>query len=77
VVADAAGDISWSPRFCFRSRFFKIYVLAKSIVTMRGNGTPIHGPASRLEAVYDASDDKILWRRWQTTELRRLSDPVP
>ena len=77
VVADAAADVSWSPRFCFRSRFFKVYVLARSIATLKGNGEPVYGPTSRLEAVYDAVDDKILWRRWQATELRRLSDPVP
>lgn len=79
VVTDAAfnTDVSWSPRFCFRSRFFKVYVLARSIVTLKGNSTPVYGPPSRLEAVYDAVDDKILWRRWQATELRRLSDPVP
>ena len=70
-------DISWSPRFCFRSRFFKVYVLARSIVTLKGDGTPVYGPTSRLEAVYDAYLDKVLWRRWQATELRRISDPVP
>jgi hypothetical protein len=78
--ADSAvnnGDVAWSPRFCFRSRFFKVYVLARSIVTLKGSGAPVYGPTSRLEAVYDAVDDKILWRRWQATELRRLSDPVP
>ncbi len=73
----ASTDVSWSPRFCFRSRFFKVYVLARSIVTLKGSGAPVYGPPSRLEAVYDAVDDKILWRRWQATELRRLSDPVP
>jgi hypothetical protein len=77
TAPSSAVDVSWSPRFCFRSRFFKVYVLARSVVTMRTDGAPVYGPTRRLEAVYDAYEDQVLWRRWQTSELRRLSDPVP
>jgi hypothetical protein len=66
------GDVAWSPRFCFRSRFFAIYVLARGI-----NAGSNYAPAKRLEAVYDALTDKVLWRRWQATELRNLGDPTP
>jgi len=70
------GDISWSPRFGFRSRFFAVYVLARGVTT-ESNGATGYGPTKRLEAVYDALTDKVLWRRWQTTELRNLGDPSP
>jgi hypothetical protein len=71
------GDFSWSPEFCFRSRFFAVYVLAHGLEgNVDGDADPSKLRSKgvrRLEAVYDALKDKILWRRSQTTEKRRLS----
>lgn len=80
--ASANGDVSWSPRFAFRSRFFKIYVMGRSY-----QGTyfdedltrdvDVWGPIRRIEVTYDALKDEILSRREQLTEMRSLSDPDP
>lgn len=71
------GDAAWSPRFCFRSRFFKIYVLAHGLEGGPGSdaepGKLNFRGTRRLEAVYDALLDRIVWRRRQVTEKRDLS----
>ena len=68
------GDVSWSPRFAFRSRFFSLYVLARGLQT---NGLPYPGGPRRVEALYDALKDKVLWHRQQSSEKRSLLDPEP
>jgi hypothetical protein len=75
------GDVAWSPQFCFRSRFYQIYVLGRGLVrTFRpkdGVSTEFLNVTGtrRLEAVYDAWADKVLWEREQVSEKRALGDP--
>ncbi|MGD0090249.1 MAG: hypothetical protein ABSE73_10035 [Planctomycetota bacterium] len=114
------GDVSWSPQFTFRSRFFGIYVLGRGLerqwfdtfktgYTYGGpenknpNDTPgfpqnptpeqcaLRGLKSdgvtpiqkalrvvgerRLEAVYDAQKDEVIWQRAPATDKRSLADP--
>jgi hypothetical protein len=71
--AKANGDVNWSPQFCFRSRFFGVYVLGRGLV-QTGGGATITGER-RLEAVYDAIKDEVLWQRSPDTELKALGDP--
>lgn len=83
TVADGLnGDVAWSPRADFRGRYFKVYVLARGIVTISkdpssGVQTTHYGATRRIEALYDALDDELLWRRNVSTELRSLGDPSP
>lgn len=83
TVADGLnGDVAWSPRADFRGRYFKIYILARGIVTIAkdpssGVETTHYGATRRIEALYDALDDELLWRRNVSTELRTLGDPSP
>jgi hypothetical protein len=109
--------VQWSPVFCFRSRFFGVYVLGRSLAhgwdpadpssldiptAQRGqvqkmimDGQPAPAQTDplypiymqqykfmndisgerRLEAVYDAFADKILWQRESITEKRSMGDP--
>ncbi|MCK6473762.1 MAG: hypothetical protein L6R28_18720 [Planctomycetes bacterium] len=76
------GDVAWSPRADFRGRYFMVYILARGIVTISkdpwsGVTTTHYGATRRIEALYDALDDELLWRRNISTELRSLGDPSP
>lgn len=86
--ARADGDVAWSPQFAFHSRFFGIYVLAHGLV--RGWGNPevdpndpnLRDPARlkvvgerRLEALYDAVKDEVIWQRAPVSEKRSLAGP--
>lgn len=76
------GDVAWSPRADFRGRYFKIYILARGIVNIsydpgKGKNITHYGATRRIEALYDALDDELLWRRNVATELRSLGDPSP
>jgi hypothetical protein len=79
------GDVAWSPQISFRSRFFGIYVLGRGVV--RGSNMPEADPNDpllrqglktvgerRLEAVYDAAKDQILWQRSPVSEKRALAE---
>jgi len=82
----ANGDVSWSPQFAFRSRFFGIYVLAHG--TLKGwtgvemdpddpnlrTNLKIMGER-RLEAVYDALKDQVIWQRSPVSEKHSLAEP--
>ncbi|MCW8131716.1 MAG: hypothetical protein KIS92_15325 [Planctomycetota bacterium] len=68
------GDVAWSPRFAFRSRFFMVYVLSRAL---QPDGQPSPGGTRRVEAVYDALKDRVIWRRTPATEKRSLGDPEP
>lgn len=70
------GDVAWTPRFGFRSRFFAVYTLARPIIDVQGN-VPTYGAAQRSEIVYDALRDTVLFRREPATEKRTLGDPTP
>jgi len=70
----AGTDISWTPRLAYRSRFFAVYVLSRALGP---NGTPYSGGTRRIEAVYDALKDEVVWRRQPATEKRSLGDPEP
>jgi hypothetical protein len=67
------GDANWSPQFCFRSRYFGIYVLGRGMV--QGGGGAQYVGERRLEAVYDAIKDELLWQRSPQGEVRALGDP--
>ena len=84
------GDVSWSPQFTFRSRFFKIYVLGRGLVRLYNpinpQGETLADEAAllqnlkfvgerRVEAVYDALKDQIIWQRAPASEKRSLADP--
>jgi len=73
-TAGVAIDVSWSPRFTFRSRFFCVYVLSRAL---NANGQPYAGGTRRIEAVYDALKDRVLWQRQPQTYKRSLGDPEP
>ena len=72
------GDVSWSPQFAFRSRFFGIYVLGRGLM---GGYDPNNSAAlkvtgeRRIEAVYDALKDQIIWQRTQVSDKHALGDP--
>jgi hypothetical protein len=70
----ANGDVCWTPRFAFRSRYFAIYVLSRALDP---SGQPYAGSTRRVEAVYDALKDQVIWHRQPVTEKRNLGDPEP
>lgn len=70
----ANGDVSWTPRFAFRSRYFAVYVLSRALDP---SGQPYAGSTRRVEAVYDALKDQVIWHRQPVTEKRNLGDPEP
>ncbi|HYG76337.1 MAG TPA: hypothetical protein VEK08_15130 [Planctomycetota bacterium] len=83
---DANRDVSWSPPVAFRSRYFAIYVLALGTVkgwigpelnpddpNLRTNLKP--AGERRLEAVYDALKDQIIWQRAPVSEKHSLAEP--
>jgi len=80
------GDVSWSPQFSYRSRFFGIYVLGRGKV--QGRTTPELDPNDaslrnrlqltgerRIEAIYDGLKDEILWQRSPLSEKHSLAEP--
>ena len=80
------GDVSWSPQFSYRSRFFGVYVLGRGKI--QGRNTPELTPNDaalrnrlkitgerRIEAVYDALKDEILWQRSPLSEKHSLAEP--
>ncbi|MCY3019170.1 MAG: hypothetical protein NTW87_09110 [Planctomycetota bacterium] len=72
------GDVSWSPQVAFRSRYFGIYVLGRGLI--RGWSAAANGPLKvtgerRMEAVYDALKDEIIWQRAPASDKRSLADP--
>lgn len=81
----ANGDVSWSPAFAFRSRFYAVYVLGRGAIEKADLGpaataTDIEknvklAGETRLEAVYDALKDEVLWQRTQLSEKRALGEP--
>ena len=80
------GDVAWSPQFSYRSRFFAVYVLGQGKI--QGRNTPELTPDDsalrnrlkvtgerRIEAVYDALKDEILWQRSPLSEKHSLAEP--
>jgi len=70
------GDVSWSPQFAFRSRFYAIYVLGRGLQKNDADPNPprVTGEV-RMEAVYDALEDRTLWTRTQLSDKRALGEP--
>jgi len=71
------GDVSWSPQFAFRSRFYHIYVLGRGLI-QKSDTDPDPPKVSgevRMEAVYDALEDRTLWTRTQLSDKRALGEP--
>ena len=67
------GDVSWSPQFAYRSRFYGIYVLGRGL--LQGAGPQVRDLGERrIEAVYDALKDEVLWQRAQVSDKRSLGD---
>jgi hypothetical protein len=67
------GDVSWSPQFGFRSRYYGIYVLGRGL--LQGASPQIRDLGERrIEAVYDALKDEVLWQRSQLSDKRSLGD---
>jgi hypothetical protein len=83
----ANGDVSWSPAFAFRSRFYAVYVLGRGAIEKADLGPAATAAdieknvklagETRLEAVYDALKDEVLWQRTQLSEKRALGEPEP
>jgi hypothetical protein len=78
------GDVSWSPPFAFRSRFFAIYVLGQGLELGVDERNPMLDQSPnlsrarvvgerRIEAIYDALLDKMLFKRQPVSEKRSLS----
>ena len=67
------GDVNWSPQFAYRSRFYSIYVLAHGLKS-GADGKQQSLGERRLEAVYDALQDEILWQRSPVSDKRALGD---
>ncbi len=66
------GDANWSPQFAFRSRYYGVYVLGRGL--LQGATAPRSLGERRLEAVYDALKDEVLWQRSQLSDKRSLGD---
>lgn len=77
------GDVSWGPKFAFRSRFFSVYVLGQGVAAPEIIGKPVtfqnlkSQGEKRIEAVYDALLDQIIWQRSPITDKRALGEPAP
>jgi hypothetical protein len=81
------GDVSWSPTFGFHSRYFGIFVVGKTynqgwLETVNENDPLVMEKAKsqgekRIEAVYDALLDQIIWQRSPITDKRALGEPAP
>ena len=73
---DGNGDVSWSPQFAFRSRFFGVYVLGRGRLAKSDLDAPgrLLGER-RLEGVYDALKDEVIWQRSQLSDKRALGEP--
>jgi hypothetical protein len=82
-VPGAMGDVSWSPQFAFRSRFYHIFVLGRSLERQSSSSGYVTNMTGEkwLEAVYDGLTDQILWERPQVSSARvqalEASVPVP
>jgi hypothetical protein len=73
--AAANGDVSWSPQFTYRSRFYAIYVLGRGLIADAASPTVTKDMGEkRLEAVYDALKDEILWQRAMLSDRRALGE---
>jgi hypothetical protein len=71
---NANGDVSWSPQFAYRSRFYHIYVLGRGLIaTKEGAASKLSGE-TRMEAIYDALEDNAIWTRTQLSEKRALGE---
>jgi hypothetical protein len=79
------GDVSWSPKFAFRSRFFSVFVLGQGMVGVGTDTTTLAEEYAklrpqgekRIEAVYDALLDQIIWQRSPVTDKRAMGEPIP
>jgi len=79
------GDVSWSPKFAFRSRFFNIFVLGQGTAGPGSDTTTLADEElklrvqgeKRIEAVYDALLDQVIWQRAPVTDKRAMGEPVP
>jgi hypothetical protein len=84
--ATGTGDVSWSPQFSYRSRFFNVYVLGRGKI--QGHTGPELNPADpylrnnlkitgerRVECVYDALKDEVLYQRTPLSEKHSLAEP--
>lgn len=63
------GDVSWSPQFAFRSRFYNIFVLGRGLQTQQSATTTTTNIVGEkwLEAVYDGLTDQLIWQRTQVS----------
>lgn len=94
AIAVGNGDVSWGPKFAFRSRFFGIYVLGRGELAGPWPDPNDTSPKAttqrttvidrlksqgekRIEAVYDALLDQIIWQRSPITDKRALGEPAP
>ena len=69
------GDVAWSPQFAFRSRFYAVYVLGRGLLQSGSGGPAKQAGERRIEAVYDALRDEIVWQRAPAGNKRALGDP--
>jgi len=88
VTGVGAGDVSWGPKFAFRSRFFAIHVLGQGDMQGWKGPEPLASDNAlrdklkaqgekRIEAVYDALLDQIIWQRSPVTDKRAMGEPLP
>ncbi len=64
-ATESADDVTWCTTVKFRSRFFQVYIRAE--VISPEDGTTVLATRA-LQAVYDSTDDKIRYFRWEDPE---------